>query len=142
MACDPSAPTAPLHAGPILYFDGECGLCNRWVNLLLSADVRGTLRFAPLQGPTAAERLPPALVAEVHTLVLEAEGRTLLRSTAVLHALGYLGGIWRLAAVLRVVPRPLRDAAYDFIARHRFRWFGRLPTCRIPTPAERARFLP
>jgi len=54
-----------------------------------------------------------------------------------------VGGRWAgLARAARRVPRLLRDALYDFVARHRFRWFGRLDACRIPTPAERARFLP
>ena len=64
------------------------------------------------------------------------------KSDAVLRILVGLGGPWRLLGLLRLVPRPLRDIAYDFIARNRYRWFGKRDTCRMPTPEERERFLP
>jgi len=65
-----------------------------------------------------------------------------VRSDAALAVVAGLGGAWRAAALLRVIPRRLRDAVYDWIARHRFRWFGRREECRIPGPDQRERFLP
>jgi predicted DCC family thiol-disulfide oxidoreductase YuxK len=56
--------------------------------------------------------------------------------------LGQLGGFWHVVSWLRVVPRPIRDAIYDTIAKRRYRWFGKFDTCRIPSPELRARFLP
>jgi len=67
--------------------------------------------------------------------------RVRIRSDAALATLSSLRGAWRLVAVLRLVPRPLRDAVYGFVARRRTRWFGRLDACRIATPEERSRFL-
>lgn len=127
----------------IIYFDGFCGLCDRFVQFVIRHDRAGRYRFAPLQGSTARERVPSTLDPEAsQTVIFEAGGRFRLRSDAALAILVGLGGAWRLAGLLRVVPRPLRDAGYDLVARNRSRWFGRRAECRVPQPAERDRFLP
>jgi predicted DCC family thiol-disulfide oxidoreductase YuxK len=136
-------------AGPILLYDGRCALSDRWIRLLARADRRGVLRFAPLDGETAAPivaRRPQ--IAAVDSLVFvapDAAGgeKVALRSAAVVEALRAVGGAWRLAAaLLALVPRPLRDRAYDFVAARRRRWFGEIAECPLPPPAERRRFLP
>ena len=129
-------------AEAVVYFDGTCGLCNGFVDRLLRWDRRGTLRYSPLQGETAAARLGPQSPADPSTIVFADGDLVSLRSTAVLRILRRLGGGWRLAAVLVLVPRPIRDAVYDWIARHRHAWFGKRAACRIPTPEERRWFLP
>jgi predicted DCC family thiol-disulfide oxidoreductase YuxK len=127
----------------IVYFDGECPLCNRLVDFVLRHDRRHRLRFAPLQGATARARLPaPMTDGTLATIVLDQEGTLRVRSDALLAILAALGGGWRLAGIARVLPRRLRDGAYNYIARNRFRWFGRREDCRLPTAAERERFLP
>lgn len=127
----------------LIYYDGLCGLCDRFVRFVLARDRRGRYRFTPLQGSTAQTRLPPVLTPESsQTVILEDAGRFRVRSDAALAILAGLGGAWRAVALFRVVPRPLRDAVYDFVARHRFRWFGRRAECRLPGPEERERFLP
>ena len=110
---------------------------------LAAADRRGPLRFAPLQGETARRLLPPALIAALASAVLRDERGLWLRSEAVLRTLACLPWPWRALAALRVVPRPLRDAAYDWVAARRRRlrlgpleWHGPL------TPEQQARFLP
>jgi predicted DCC family thiol-disulfide oxidoreductase YuxK len=127
---------------PIVFFDGVCGLCNASVDRLLKWDQRGVLRFAPLQGITAANMLPPHMVQDLDSLVLLDDQGLHQRSDAALLALKYAGGPWRLLSTLRVVPRPLRDAVYGLIARRRYQWFGRKESCRVPGPHERERFLP
>lgn len=130
-----------------MLFDGYCGLCDGLVRRLFLADRRGVLRFAPLQGATrrAVEaRLGRGLPEE--TIVLVTDWRTanacvVTRSDAVAAIARIVGGWWRPLAASRILPRRLRDAAYDFVARRRARWFGRLDSCRVPTPEERARFL-
>jgi predicted DCC family thiol-disulfide oxidoreductase YuxK len=130
-------------------YDGTCGLCDRAVRWLLARDRTSALRFATLEGAigSAVRERHPGLPPAEETFVLveapESAGeRVLVRSDAVLAAVARLGGLWRLAAaLLRLLPRPLRDAGYRFVARRRTRWFGRLAACRVPTPAERARFL-
>lgn len=127
----------------LIYYDGLCGLCDRFVRFVLARDRRKCFRFAPLQGETARVRLPHLANPETSsTVILEDEGQFRIRSDAALAILAALGGGWRSAALLRVIPRPIRDAVYDWIARHRSRWFGRREECRIPGPDERERFLP
>lgn len=126
----------------IVFFDGACGLCNRFVDRLLRIDRQGLLRFAPLQGPTARALLPPGLAGALESVVYLRGGKVLQRSDAALRILIDLGG-WRKAyGALLLVPPFVRDAAYGWVARNRHRWFGRRATCRAPVPEERGRFLP
>ncbi len=130
----------PSH--PVIFFDGVCGLCNRFVDFVIRRDSRGVFRFATLQGETARERLAEADVRDLKTVVLIDREGTHRKSAAVLRVLGRLGGFWRgAAAVLWFVPRPLRDFAYSWIASNRYAIFGKKETCRLPNAAERGRFL-
>jgi predicted DCC family thiol-disulfide oxidoreductase YuxK len=127
----------------LIYFDGLCGLCDRFVSFVLRHDRRERFRFAPLQGETARRRLAHFEHPERSpTVILDDGVRLRFRSDAALAILAELGGAWRAAAWLRVIPRPLRDLVYRVVARYRHRWFGRRDACRVPTPVERARFLP
>lgn len=125
---------------PILFFDGACGLCTRSVQWALRHDRRGVLRFAPLRGQTfaalgTAGTQPP----KVDSAVLAVDGAFLIRSDAVLGLLKALGGRWAvLAAAGRIIPRPLRDWAYDRVARRRLAWFGAAEQCAaIDAAAQR-----
>jgi predicted DCC family thiol-disulfide oxidoreductase YuxK len=128
-------------AGSIVFFDGVCGLCNRWVDLLLKTDHRRVLQFAPLQGETAAAELRLA-DSNYKSVLFKHRGRIYDRSDAVLQILMAIGGVWSLAGVFRIIPRPIRNALYDYVARHRYRWFGQSETCRVPAPEEFRRLLP
>ncbi|MCI0573316.1 MAG: thiol-disulfide oxidoreductase DCC family protein [Myxococcaceae bacterium] len=131
-------------AGRVVLFDGVCNLCNGAVNFIIDRDPEARFRFASLQSPVGAtllERHGLKVQAEPESMVLLEGGHLYVRSTAALRIARHLRGAWRLLYVLLLVPRPLRDAAYRFIARHRYRWFGRTEACRVPTPALRARFL-
>jgi predicted DCC family thiol-disulfide oxidoreductase YuxK len=124
-------------------FDGECNLCDGAVQFLLRRDPRGRLRFAALQSPAAARLLAGARAPTPlpDSLVLIADGAVHVRSGAALRIAARLRWPWPLLFVFWLVPRPLRDLAYDFVARRRTRWFGRRSSCRVPTPEERGRFL-
>ncbi|MDZ4772578.1 MAG: DCC1-like thiol-disulfide oxidoreductase family protein [Planctomycetota bacterium] len=127
---------------PILFYDGECGLCAKSVQWCLDHDVRAKLRFAPLQGPTYAKLALEAKPTDLATVVLYDEGRLHVRSDAVLRLLHHIGGgFGLLGSIGRVIPRFLRDAAYRFVATRRHSWFGAADRCRLPTPGESARFL-
>jgi predicted DCC family thiol-disulfide oxidoreductase YuxK len=129
---------------PVVLFDGDCNLCNGIVDRLLRLDRDATLRLAPLQS-RAGQRL---LVdhgldpGRRDTLVVIAGGRAHLRSDAALAVAAALPVPWSWLRALRVVPRRWRDRLYGAVARRRARWFGTRATCRVPTAAERARFLP
>jgi len=128
---------------PIVFFDGVCAMCNRFVDLVLRADKRDTFRFAPLQGETARRvlaDLPPD--PERWSMVYLDERGLHDQSDASLEVYRRLGGAWRLLAAARLIPRRLRDPLYRVIARNRYRWFGRRDSCRVPTEQERRRFLP
>ena len=129
--------------GPIVFYDGFCGLCDRFVGFVLARDRAGRYRFAPLSGETARHRFGASIdPAEPQTVILEEHGKVRVRSDAALAIVAGLGGGWRAVQALRVIPRPIRDWVYDLIARYRFRWFGRRTECRVPAPEQRRRFLP
>ena len=129
-------------ARPLLFFDGVCGLCNGFVDWVIARDPDAHFRFSPLQGATAAEQLPETDRTNLDSVVLVIDGSLFRASDAVIEILSRLGRSWRvLATLLRLVPRPLRDASYRLIAKSRYRIFGRKEMCRIPDAAERARFL-
>jgi predicted DCC family thiol-disulfide oxidoreductase YuxK len=120
-----------------------CGLCNRFVDWVIARDRNGRYHFAPLQGETAAAiGVTPQEADPARWSIVFVDGSgTLERSDAVLSITTGLGGVYRLAGVLRGIPRPLRDWVYDRIARRRYRFFGKREACRMPTPEERDQFL-
>jgi predicted DCC family thiol-disulfide oxidoreductase YuxK len=134
----------------ILLFDGTCGFCARNVQFVLRHErARRTLRFASLQSAIGTElttrRTDLRGVDSVLWLEPASDGqpeRVLVRSAAVLRVLRYLGGSWSLLAALGgFVPRVLRDSIYDLVARHRHRLAAAGPSCLVPTPEQRARFV-
>lgn len=128
---------------PTIFFDGVCGMCNAFVNRVLQIDQKQTFVFAPLQGSTARDVLPPvADDAREWSMVYVDEDGVHDQSDALLKIYGRLGGIWRLLSWLRLVPRFIRNPVYGAIARNRYRWFGKSDACRVPTIGERAHFLP
>ena len=144
----------PTKVGPtnVVFFDGVCGLCNRFVDFVLSRDRRETIRFAPLQGETASslqltQRF--AKQSDLGTPVFDtvvwadAAGELFARTSAVVRVFWQLGGMWSvIGTMLWLVPQPLRDIGYRIVSANRYRLFGQKETCRLPTPNERRRFLP
>jgi len=131
-------------AAPLLIYDGVCVLCNAAVRFVLKRDRTETVRFAPLQGESAQALLAAhaELAAADSMIWIGADGGVALRSHAALAVGLHLGGVWgALAVAARVVPRPLRDRAYDLVARVRYRTFGRYESCPIPPAEHRRRFL-
>ena len=141
----------------LVLYDGRCGLCNRSVRWFLRHDARDRLRFIPSESPRVAALLArhgftspdlpngPATILAVRNPG-ESPGKSdeqiLIRSAAILAMLQELPSPWpAIAALLRLIPRPLRDLGYRFIARIRYSIWGRYDVCPLPTPAERARFL-
>ncbi|MBC2607416.1 DCC1-like thiol-disulfide oxidoreductase family protein [Pelagicoccus albus] len=125
----------------IIFFDGVCGFCDKTVNLLLKLDDRQALYFSPIQGEAAKEILPPERRENVDTISYYNGDRLFYRTDALLEVGKTLGGIWWLFYPLKVIPAEWRDVAYDWFAKRRYRFFGKMDSCRMPTPEERARFL-
>jgi predicted DCC family thiol-disulfide oxidoreductase YuxK len=142
-----TAPTNHEITGPVLLFDGECGLCNRVVRSLLRGDRVGTLRFAPLQGPAAQEflRAHGLPTDDFATLVFipdwsrRAGNDFLVRTDGVIAALRATGATKR-AALLGLLPRAVRDAGYRMVARWRTKIFGPWQSCPLPRPEWAERF--
>ena len=133
---------------PIVLYDGVCGLCNKLVQFLLKRDKTDQLRYASLQSDFAEKILVRhglnSKDLDTVCVVLdyeEAGERVLTRSTAIIEVINNLGGIWKLIVIGKIIPRPVRDVAYESVARNRYRMFGKFETCMLPEPRHRKKFL-
>jgi predicted DCC family thiol-disulfide oxidoreductase YuxK len=128
---------------PIVLFDGVCNFCNGSVQFILKRDREGIFRFASLQSEIGRRLMtehgldPDAL----NSVVVIDDGRAWQESAAALRIARHLPGAWKLLRAFAVVPRSVRDALYRWIARNRYRWFGKTEACWLPTPELRGRFL-
>jgi len=127
----------------VVVFDGVCNLCAHSVRFILAHEQHPALAFAPVQSIAGARLMREAGLdpEDARTFLLVSEGNAYVKSDAALRVARFLRMPWRLIAMLRVVPRPLRDLVYDIVARNRYRWFGRSDTCIVPSEAIRARFV-
>jgi predicted DCC family thiol-disulfide oxidoreductase YuxK len=127
----------------IVVFDAQCLLCNGWVKFLLRHDRHGLFRFASMQGHTGRALLEKAGldVSGLQTLLLVDGEQAWQHTEAILRILDELGWPWRAAWLAGLVPRPLRDGAYRWVARNRDRLFGRSSTCMLPSEEHATRFL-
>lgn len=132
-----------MNTKPVILFDGECILCNGFILFVIRNDRKGLFMFSPIQSP-AAEKL-----AENHhftsekfnTIRLLWNNQLYERSEAVLKIFRNLRFPASLLYALILIPRFLRDPVYNLIAKNRYKWFGKKPTCMIPTPNIAERFI-
>ena len=127
----------------IVVFDAKCLLCNGWVQFLLKHDRKGMFQFASIQSATGQELLALAglRVEGLQTLLLVSGTNTWQHTSAIFRVLNGLGWPWRAAWVGWLVPAPLRDTLYRWVARNRYWLFGRSEICLLPPPDFKARFL-
>lgn len=127
----------------VVLFDGVCNLCNSSVNWIIDHDKEGKFKFASLQsayGQNVVKQFN--LTGGYMDTVLLLDGDNLYkRSDAVLRIAKHIGGIYALAYVFIIMPAFVRDMFYNFVARNRYRWFGKQDACRIPTPEFKTKFL-
>ena len=142
MDADPHPVPAP-DAFPVVLFDGVCNLCNASVTFLIDHDRSGRLRFASLQSEAGTAIAARAGIDTGHldTLVLVEGDRAHVRSSGALRLTRYMGFPWSSMLVLLVIPAFIRDVVYRFVARNRYRWFGRAESCRMPSDDLARRFL-
>jgi predicted DCC family thiol-disulfide oxidoreductase YuxK len=127
----------------VILFDGVCNLCVFFVRFVIARDPRERFSFASLQSDVGRRlvREHAAAGEDMTSIVLIEDGRHYAKSGAALRIFRGLRQPWPMLYPLAAVPRPLRDAAYDFIAANRYRWFGKKDECMIPTPDLKRRFL-
>ncbi len=132
----------------LVLYDGECGLCGRATQFILRHDRRDRYRFTPLQGPLGHQLLEKhrRQTGTLDTVIVLAHygqpNEALLdKASAALHVLISLGGLWNLLRPARWLPSFLTNAIYDWVARHRYGWFGHADACQLATPEQRAKFL-
>ena len=149
MTAEPQAIGMSSPIRTLVLYDGVCGLCNWLVAFLIRHDRRDQFRFAPLQGDIARILLQRYDLnpGDLDTVLVLADfqqpsERALTRSQSALWCVGRLGGIWRLFTIVKLIPLTLREALYRFIARRRYRIFGKYDTCPLPRPEDRHKFLP
>src|SRR5574341_680924 len=128
---------------PLILYDGVCRLCTGSVLFVIKRDRRKRFRFASMQSSLGQQLLrsfglPPD---DLKTFVLMEAGGHFTKSTAALRVAAGLGGFWPVASLLTVIPRPIRDGVYDWVARNRYQWFGRLEQCLVPAPDVQDRFV-
>jgi predicted DCC family thiol-disulfide oxidoreductase YuxK len=127
----------------VILFDGVCGLCNKSVNYIIDHDYKNSFMFASLQSEAAKKLLEPHNISNeaLNSIILVHKNRVYQKSDAVLIIAKHLKGISRFLLVGYVLPRFLRNFFYDFIAKRRYKWFGKYDACRMPTPEMKAKFL-
>jgi predicted DCC family thiol-disulfide oxidoreductase YuxK len=128
---------------PIVLFDGVCNLCNSVVQFIIKRDKKKQFLFASLQGKTGQEVLKKFNLpsADFDSFIVLEGDKVYTRSTAALHMLKKMSGGWKFLYGFIIVPRFIRNAVYDWIARNRYKWYGKRNECMIPTPDLKERFL-
>lgn len=126
----------------IILFDGVCNFCNHSVQFIIKRDPNRYFKFASLQNEIGGELLKKyGLNQDMNSFVLIENEKVYVKSSGALQVCRNLKGSWKLLAVFQIIPRPLRDCIYDFIAKNRYKWFGKQESCKLPLPEDRERFL-
>lgn len=128
----------------IILFDGVCNLCNGSVQFVIKRDKKDRFRYAALQSEVGQQLVQERHIdtKEVDSIILIEPGVAYFtKSDAALEIAKDLGGVWRLMALFHWVPRSIRNFVYDFVARNRYKWFGKKEACMVPTPELQAKFL-
>ena len=126
---------------PTIFFDGHCNLCSRAVQFILPRDRLGYFKLAPLSGETANKHLPNELIENANSIIVLNNGQLFTKSEAAFEIAGYLNG-WKWIRVFRILPKGVSNMLYNFIARNRYRVFGKRTTCFLPSADWANRFLP
>jgi predicted DCC family thiol-disulfide oxidoreductase YuxK len=126
----------------IVLFDGECNFCDSSVQFIIKHDPNGAFHFASIQSEIGRELMTKHQVpSDVDSLVLIEDGKAYLKSTAALRIAKQLSNPWKLTSVFLILPNSLRDKMYNYVAKNRYKWFGKRDSCMLPPPHIRKRFL-
>jgi predicted DCC family thiol-disulfide oxidoreductase YuxK len=131
-----------MNSNAIILFDGVCNLCNNSVQFIIKCDQKAYFKFASLQSDAgtalAADHQIPD---DVDSILFVKAGKVYTESSAIVRIARHLDGAWKLAGAAWVIPRPIRNKMYRYVAKNRYRWFGRQNECMLPSPALKERFL-
>ncbi len=132
-----------LQNSKILLFDGVCNLCNNTVQFIIKRDKKGKIQFASLQSEFGQKKTLEANLPleDLKSIIFIENGTIYTRSTGALKMTKYLDGIWKIAYIFIIIPRPIRDFFYNIIAANRYRWFGKSEECMMPTTDIKSRFI-
>ena len=126
----------------VVLFDGVCNLCNKSVDFLVRNEKGNSLYFASLQSDVGKKLIKKSDLTQVpDSILFYQDGEVYVRSQAILKITKFLQLPYRFGNVFYIVPKVVRDGIYKLIARNRYRWFGKKETCRVPTMAEKSKFL-
>ncbi|MFW2348157.1 MAG: thiol-disulfide oxidoreductase DCC family protein [Wenyingzhuangia sp.] len=127
----------------ILLFDGVCNLCNRAVHFIIKNEAKDKFLFSALQNPEIVQYLKHQKnhLKDIDALILITDTKIYTKSSAALIVAKHLKGLYPLLFVCYIIPKPLRDTLYDFIAKNRYRWFGKKNKCGIEIPEFKSKFL-
>jgi predicted DCC family thiol-disulfide oxidoreductase YuxK len=127
----------------IILFDGVCNLCNGAINFIIARDPKNAYKFAALESNIGQRLLTKHDIDpnKIDSIVLIRGEQAYVKAGAALRIAGKMSGAWTLLTGLRIIPKFIADAVYDFIARNRYRWFGKKDQCMIPTPSLKSKFL-
>ncbi|MGM0903162.1 thiol-disulfide oxidoreductase DCC family protein [Mesobacillus maritimus] len=126
----------------IVLFDGECHFCDRSVQFIIKRDPNAYYKFASLQSDIGQQfRKDYSIPLYIDSLILIENEHYYVKSTAALRICKNLKGVWKIGVAFLPIPTSIRDLAYDFIAKNRYKWFGKKDKCKLPSPETRKRFL-
>jgi len=128
---------------PVILFDGVCNFCNGMVNFVIKRDKNAALKFSTLQSEIGQNLLTANNFQDpdLRSFVFIEKGELYTRSTAALKVCKYMKGLWPLMYGFIIVPKFIRDGIYNWLAKNRYRWFGKKEVCMVPTPELQSRFL-
>lgn len=131
-----------LYMQPVIFFDGFCNLCNGAVQFTIARDSQNVFQFASLQSEFAKVHISSFNIEPQHsnTFILLENGKIYQRSTAALRVAKKLSGLWPILYGFVIVPEFIRDGIYNFIAKNRYKWFGKQESCWVPTPELKSKF--
>lgn len=125
----------------IILFDGVCNLCNWSVQFIIKRDLNSQFSFASLQSDVGKSLLEKHHLSDVNSVVLIKQGKSYVESDAALEICRHLSDGWRLLTILKIIPSFIRNPLYRYIARNRYKWFGKQESCMLPTENMKKRFL-
>ncbi|MFB1097281.1 thiol-disulfide oxidoreductase DCC family protein [Terribacillus sp. JSM ZJ617] len=126
----------------IILFDGVCNLCNSSVQFIIKHDKAAYFNFASLQSDLGGQLKETKQIPDnADSIILMENGKVYMQSSAILRIARNLDGVWKLAAAALIIPRPIRDMVYRYVAKNRYRWFGKQDQCMLPSPELKERFL-